>query len=112
MSTTVNNANDSVKRTVDHAAGAGTADKAEGNMTEAIGNAQQKIGQAVGSRELEARGVINEEDGKRQQAVGATKEAVSDTIHEVDHTAHNIGENIKDGVNRAVADVKDAFARK
>ncbi|MBS7538744.1 CsbD family protein [Ancylobacter lacus] len=52
------------------------ADKAKGLGNEAVGNVKQGIGKATGSRELEAKGKVQEIKGEAQQAKGKAKDAV------------------------------------
>ena len=55
-----------------------TNDKIAGKTNEAIGNAKQGVGKAIGSEKLQAEGAVQEIKGKGQQAVGAAKDAVND----------------------------------
>jgi uncharacterized protein YjbJ (UPF0337 family) len=55
-----------------------TTDKVKGATNEAIGNAKQGVGEAVGSDRLQGEGVIQEAKGKGQKAVGDAKEATKE----------------------------------
>lgn len=64
------------KRVIDHTAGAGTSDKAEGTVREKAGEGKQALGDATNDRSLHAEGVKDEVAGKAQQAWGSAKEGV------------------------------------
>jgi uncharacterized protein YjbJ (UPF0337 family) len=81
---------DKAKAALDDVAGAGTADKVEGSVTEAVGEVKSAIGQATDNPELEGEGAADQVIGKTQQAEGE---------------AESIGEKIGDFVE----DAKDAI---
>jgi uncharacterized protein YjbJ (UPF0337 family) len=58
-----------------------TADKVKGVTNEAIGNAKQGVGKAVGSDKLQGEGAIQEAKGDGQKAVGNVKEAAKDAVN-------------------------------
>jgi uncharacterized protein YjbJ (UPF0337 family) len=58
-----------------------TADKVKGTTNEAIGNAKQGVGEAVGSDKLQGEGAVQEIKGKGQKAVGDAKEATKDAVN-------------------------------
>lgn len=51
----------------------GNEDKAEGKVKEAIGTVKEKTGEAVGNRDLQARGEAQKAEGKVQDKVGDVK---------------------------------------
>ncbi|MBA3831411.1 MAG: CsbD family protein [Chthoniobacterales bacterium] len=48
-------------------------DKTKGTVKKAIGTVKEKTGQAVGNRDLEARGTAEKAEGKVQKKVGDVK---------------------------------------
>lgn len=60
-----------------------TGDKVKGVANDAIGNAKQGIGKAVGSEKLEAEGKSQEIKGDAQKAMGTAKDRVKDTANSV-----------------------------
>ncbi|MFG1420211.1 CsbD family protein [Roseixanthobacter liquoris] len=58
-----------------------TSDKIKGTANEAIGNAKQGVGKAVGNERLQAEGKVQEIKGEGQQAMGKAKDAVKDTVN-------------------------------
>jgi uncharacterized protein YjbJ (UPF0337 family) len=62
-------------------------DKIKGYANQAVGNVRQGVGKAVGSEEMQVKGGAQELKGKAQVAVGDVKE------------------NIKDGANKAAAEI-------
>ncbi|MEP9369673.1 CsbD family protein [Xanthobacter sp. VNH20] len=58
-----------------------TSDKIKGTANEAVGNAKQGIGKAVGNDRLQAEGKVQEIKGEGQQAMGKAKDAVKDTVN-------------------------------
>lgn len=58
-----------------------TGDKIKGTTNEAIGNAKQGIGKAVGNDRLQAEGKVQEIKGEGQQAMGKAKDTVKDTVN-------------------------------
>ncbi|WP_029004267.1 CsbD family protein [Azorhizobium doebereinerae] len=57
-----------------------TSDKISGMANEAVGNAKQGIGKAVGNDRLRAEGKVQEIKGEGQQAVGKAKDAVKNAV--------------------------------
>jgi uncharacterized protein YjbJ (UPF0337 family) len=60
-----------------------TSDKIKGAANEAMGNAKQAAGKAVGNDRLQAKGMLQERKGEAQQAVGKAKAAVKKVIDRV-----------------------------
>jgi uncharacterized protein YjbJ (UPF0337 family) len=55
-------------------------DKIKGAANEAMGNAKQAAGKAVGNDRLRAKGMMQERKGEAQQAVGKAKDAVKNIV--------------------------------
>ena len=72
--------NDNTKRAIDHTAGAGTSDKAEGNMREGVGRGKQAAGAMTGNDSLRAEGMKDEVAGKAQKAWGEVKEGTENLL--------------------------------
>ncbi len=51
----------------------GNEDKAKGKVKEAIGTVKEKTGEALGNRDLQARGEAQKAEGKVQDKVGDVK---------------------------------------
>lgn len=56
----------------------GSEDKGKGRIKEAVGTVKEKVGRALGDRDLEARGIVQQGDGKKDRAKGEIKEKVED----------------------------------
>jgi uncharacterized protein YjbJ (UPF0337 family) len=94
---------DKVTGGVDAVAGAGTSDKIEGGAKEALGEAQQKTGEALGDTKMQAEGAAKQIEGEAQQAVGATKDFVSDALENI----KEFGEDVVDGAKAFGAKAAD-----
>ncbi len=57
-----------------------TTDKAKGLANEAAGNVKQGLGKAIGNKQMEVDGVVQERKGEAQQAVGKAKDSVKKVI--------------------------------
>ncbi len=55
-------------------------DKAKGLANVAIGNIKQGVGKAIGNKEMEVKGVVQERKGEAQQAVGKAKDSVKKVV--------------------------------
>ena len=53
-------------------------DQVKGSLKDAAGKAQETFGEAVGSREHEAKGEARQVEGKTQKKVGDVEEGVKD----------------------------------
>jgi uncharacterized protein YjbJ (UPF0337 family) len=60
-----------------------TVDKAKGHANEAIGKAKEKLGAAVGSDEMEAKGIAQNIKGKAQVGIGEAKEATKKVVDDL-----------------------------
>lgn len=58
------------------------SDQAKGAIKDAAGKVQQKVGEAVGSKEQQAKGLAKQAGGSTQKAVGDVKEAVKDAAED------------------------------
>jgi len=72
-----------------------TADKARGHTNEVIGTVKAKVGNAIGDHELEAKGHVQNAEGKADRMKGEIKEKIEDA---------------KDYVKAGVEAVKDKVA--
>jgi len=68
------------------------ADKAKGHSKEVIGKIKEKVGGAIGDHELEAKGRLQNAEGKKDRLKGEIKEEI---------------EEVKDKVKAGVEVVKD-----
>ena len=75
---TTNDAAAAARKTVDDAAHSAAADKAKGHAKEVIGKVKEKVGHAIGDHELEARGVMQNAEGKTDRLKGEIKEKIED----------------------------------
>lgn len=57
----------------------------QGKAKQAMGAAKQKVGEVTGNREMEAKGAAKRAEGKVQEGVGKTKDAVRDGIRNLKH---------------------------
>jgi uncharacterized protein YjbJ (UPF0337 family) len=57
-----------------------TTDKVKGMANEAAGNVKQGVGKAIGDKQMEANGVVQERKGEAQQAVGKAKDSVKKLV--------------------------------
>ena len=73
----------------------GTIDKAKGHTKEVIGSTKEKIGNLVGDHELEAKGHLQNAEGKKDRMKGEIKE----TIEEVKDKIKAGAEVVKDKYN-------------
>lgn len=57
-----------------------TTDKVKGMANEAAGNVKQGIGKAIGDKQMEVEGIVQERKGEAQQAVGKAKDSVKKMV--------------------------------
>jgi uncharacterized protein YjbJ (UPF0337 family) len=55
-------------------------DKAKGVANEASGNVKQGFGKAIGNKQMEIEGTIQERKGEAQQAMGKAKDTVKKLV--------------------------------
>jgi uncharacterized protein YjbJ (UPF0337 family) len=56
------------------------SDKITGAANQAVGNIKQGVGKAIGDKQMETDGVVQEIKGEAQQAVGKAKDAVKKVV--------------------------------
>jgi uncharacterized protein YjbJ (UPF0337 family) len=62
----------------DKAAHSAAADKAKGHVNETIGKVKEKVGRVIGDDELQAKGLAQEAEGKKDRLKGEIKEKIDD----------------------------------
>lgn len=72
--------------------GAGTSDKVEGQIEQALGNIEQNLGEVTG----QTKGVVKQVKGRAKQDIGRTKDAVEDVASEVENTTESAVDMIRD----------------
>lgn len=93
---------DKAKAALDDVAGAGTSDKIEGNVKEAVGEVKSAIGQATDNPRLEGEGAAEKLEGKAQQAEGEAEsigEKIGDFVDDVKEAASGFFNKIKDALD-------------
>lgn len=75
----------------------GSVDKAKGHTKEVIGSAKEKIGSLIGDQELEAKGHLQNAEGKKDRLKGEIKETIEDAKSKIKAGA----EVVKDKFNAA-----------
>lgn len=83
------------KNAVDDVRSSAAADKAKGHANETIGKIKAKVGSVIGDEELEAKGHVQNAEGKKDRLKGEIKEKIED---------------VKDKVKAGVEVVKDAVS--
>lgn len=78
-----NKANKRVRDAADDVAHSGKIDKAKGHVKEVIGATKEKIGSLIGDRELEAKGQMQNAEGKKDRLKGEIKETYEDVKDKV-----------------------------
>ncbi len=69
-------------------------DEIEGKFDRASGAVKDKVGEALGDRDLEAEGEAQNAEGKREETWGKFKRGVGDTVDAVGDTISNAGDKI------------------
>jgi uncharacterized protein YjbJ (UPF0337 family) len=95
-----------IEDTIDKVAGAGTTDTIEGKAKETLGKIQASAGDAVKDHKLEARGIVNQADGKIQQATGEIKGGLEDLRDRAQNLLEDTVETIKDKAHSASEAIK------
>nr|WP_293392305.1 CsbD family protein [Nevskia sp.] len=90
----MNKTANATKDVVDDAASSAAADKAKGHTKEVIGSIKAKVGSLIGDKELEAKGHVQNAEGKKDRLKGEIKETIED---------------VKDKVKAGVEVVKEKF---
>ena len=71
------------KSAANDAAHSAAADKAKGHGNEVIGKIKEKVGSAIGDHELEAKGHLQNAEGKKDRLKGEIKESIEDVKDKV-----------------------------
>ena len=58
-------------------------DQVGGSAKEVAGKVQSKVGELVGSKEQQAKGLLKEGEGKAQKTVGNAKEVLKDQVDKI-----------------------------
>ena len=58
-------------------------DQVSGSAKEVAGKVQSKVGELVGNKEQQAKGLLKEGEGKMQKNVGNAKEVLKDTVNKI-----------------------------
>ena len=69
-------------------------DEVEGKLDRGVGSVKDKVGEALGDRDLEAEGEAQNAEGKGQEAWGKLKRGVGDTVDAVGDAVKNTGNKI------------------
>lgn len=85
---------DTTKKAVDDAASSAAADKAKGHTKEVIGSVKAKVGSLIGDKELEAKGHVQNAEGKKDRLKGEIKETIEDVKDKVKAGVEVIKEKI------------------
>lgn len=94
-SSDASNLKQKAKSDFDAVAGAGSSDKLEGNVEQAIGSAQQNLGKVTG----QAKGVAKQVEGRAKQDIGRTKDAAQDVASDVEDKTDSAVDSIRDFFN-------------
>lgn len=78
-----NKAANTAKDVIDDAASSAAADKARGHANEVIGSIKTKVGSLIGDEELEAKGRLQNAEGKKDRLKGEIKETIEDVKDKV-----------------------------
>lgn len=92
-----NNTTDRVKDEADKLAHSGKADQAKGHSKEVAGSVRAKVGGFIGDEEMEAKGRLQEAEGKADRLKGEIKEKIEDAK---DHIKAGV-DAVKDKINEA-----------
>lgn len=69
-------------------------DEVEGKLDRGVGAVKDKVGEAVGDRNLEAEGEAQNSEGKGKETWGKFKRGVGDTVDAVGDAVKNAGDDI------------------
>ncbi len=69
-------------------------DEVEGKFDRAAGTVKDKVGEALGDRDLEAEGEAQNAEGKGEETWGKFKRGVGDTVDAVGDAVKNTGDKI------------------
>ncbi|HEY1076364.1 MAG TPA: CsbD family protein [Fontimonas sp.] len=91
---------DRVNEAIDDAAHSGAADKTKGRVKEVIGSVKANIGKAIGDRELEGKGHLQNAEGKKDRVKGEIKEAAEDVKDKVKAGVEVVKDKVREVRNR------------
>ncbi len=69
-------------------------DEVEGKLDRGVGAVKDKVGEALGNKDLEAEGKAQNAEGKGQETWGKLKHGVGDAVDAVGDAVKNTGDNI------------------
>ncbi|MDJ0694183.1 CsbD family protein [Mastigocoleus sp. MO_188.B34] len=87
-----NNLKQKAKGNFDKVLGAGSSDKLEGNVEQAVGNTQQNLGKVTG----QSKGLAKQVEGRAKQDIGRTKDAAQDLASDIENKTDNAVDSIRD----------------
>lgn len=93
-------ADDRVSEIIDDAAHSGKADKSKGRVKEVIGSVKANVGKAIGDEELEAKGHLQNAEGKKDRLKGEIKEAAEDVKDKVKAGVEVVKDKVREVRNR------------
>jgi len=91
---TTNETANATKKAVDDAASSAAADKAKGHSNEMIGTVKAKVGSLIGDKELEAKGHVQNAEGKKDRLKGEIKETIEDVKDKVKAGVEAVKESV------------------
>lgn len=74
---------DKARKAANDAAHSAEADKAKGRTKETVGKIKEKVGSFIGNDELEAKGRLQNAEGKKDRLKGEIKETINDAEDKV-----------------------------
>lgn len=84
------------KKQLNDVAHSGKVDKAKGHTKEIIGSVKEKVGSVLGDKELEAKGHLQNAEGKKDRLKGEIKEKIEDAKDTVKAGVELIKEKVSD----------------
>ena len=75
-----NSLKEKLESALDNTIGAGTTDKVTGSAKEMLGKVEERVGELMGNRETQARGIVHQADGKTQHTLGELKEETQEAL--------------------------------
>jgi uncharacterized protein YjbJ (UPF0337 family) len=90
----MDNLRNDAERLAKDAKNSAAADKAKGRTNEVIGKVKAKVGRAIGDDELEAKGHVQNAEGKKDRAKGEIKETIEDVKSKVKAGAEVVKEKV------------------
>ena len=84
------------KNRVNDIAHSGKVDKVKGHTEEVIGSVKEKVGSLIGDKELEAKGHLQNAEGKKDRLKGEIKEKIEDAKDTVKAGVELIKEKVSD----------------